>query len=337
MQHAETLAPATVLVTGAGGPAAIAVLRAFSCEPSVTLVAADMDRWASGLYLVDAPNRVLVPAGGAPEFADELFQICVERGVDILVPTVDVELQVLAREASRFEAQGINMLLPSAEALDIALDKLSLARACRDVVRVPRTELVCTTDAASWAYPVIVKPRRGSGSRGVALVCTPEELEAHRHVEGMLVQENLPGQEYSVDVLADSRGRVVASVPRVRQRVDSGVSVGGYTLDDHELERFARTVVETVGLAYVSNVQIRRDADGRPALLEVNPRVPGSLALTVAAGVDMARLAVDSMRGAALPEHIAHREVAMVRFLADLAVEIDQLVDAPVALAAARG
>jgi carbamoyl-phosphate synthase large subunit len=153
----------------------------------------------------------------------------------------------------------------------------------------------------------------------------------------MLVQENLPGQEYSVDVLADRRGRVVASVPRIRQRVDSGVSVGGYTLDDQELERFARAVVETVGLAYVSNVQIRRDADGRPALLEVNPRVPGSLALTVAAGVDMARLAVDSIRGAKLPAHIAHREVAMVRFLADLEVEIDQLVEVPVSLAGGRG
>ena len=54
---------------------------------------------------------------------------------------------------------------------------------------------------------------------------------------------------------------------------------------------------------------------GQPALLEVNPRAPGSLPLTVASGVDMPRLALDALRGARLPEHAEFCEKAMVRFL----------------------
>jgi carbamoyl-phosphate synthase large subunit len=116
------------------------------------------------------------------------------------------------------------------------------------------------------------------------------------------------------------------------------VSVAGYTVIDPELETFARDVVEALGLPFVSNVQIRRDRSGRPALLEVNPRVPGSLALTVAAGVDMVTLALDALRGRAVPDAVTHREVALVRFLAERVVELDDLhpaaMSAPVTVGA---
>jgi len=318
-----------VLVTGAGGPAAIAVFRALQDDPTVTLLAADMDPWAAGLYLVAPEDRVVVPAGLSPGFVGTLLAECVTRGVDLLVPTVDCELEPVARAAARFEAAGVRLLLPPPAVLAVTLDKLALATACADVVRVPRTESAATTDPLSWTYPVIVKPRRGAGSRGVAVVHAADDLVARDLGDDMLVQEFLPGEEYSVDVLADPTGRVVAAVPRVRQRVDSGVSVAGYTVLDHELEAFAVAVVEALGLPFVSNVQIRRDGDGRPSLLEINPRVPGSLALTVAAGVDMARLAVDALRGRPLPDRMTHRPVAMVRYLADHVVELDDIVPGP--------
>ena len=61
-----------VLVTGAGGPAAIAVLKSLRADPSVRLIAADMDGWAAGLYLVPAADRVVIPAGDAPGFAEAM-------------------------------------------------------------------------------------------------------------------------------------------------------------------------------------------------------------------------------------------------------------------------
>jgi carbamoyl-phosphate synthase large subunit len=101
--------------------------------------------------------------------------------------------------------------------------------------------------------------------------------------------------------------------------------VAGRTLHDSELERLGAAVVEAAGLTYIANVQFRRDADGRPALLEVNPRVPGTLPLTVASGVDMPRMALDSLRGKPLPERADFRDVAMVRFLEERFVELGEV------------
>ncbi len=312
----RTSGPVRVLVTGAGGPAAIAAMKSLGADPAVELLAADMDPWAAGLYLVPPAARTLIPAGNDPGFADALRARCRDLGVDVVLPTVDAELRPLAAARPAFAADGIDLLLAPGPALDVILDKLALAERCTGVVRVPRTApFDDATDPADWTYPVIVKPRSGSGSRGVMLIRSAAELAALHRLDGLLIQEFLPGEEYSIDVLADAVGHVIASVPRLRARIDSGVSVGGRTVRDPELMAFGQSVAVATGVTFVANVQCKRDADGQPALLEVNPRMPGTLGLTIASGVDMPRLALAALRGQPVPSAVKFRECAVVRFL----------------------
>ena len=134
----------------------------------------------------------------------------------------------------------------------------------------------------------------------------------------MIIQEYLPGAEFSVDVLSDTRGVVRAAVPRVRLKVDSGIAVAGRTVRDATLQAAAGVVAQRMGLTFVANVQFKRDAAGVPRLLEVNARFPGTMPLTVAAGVNMPRLALDLVRGRALPPNVGEfTEVGIVRTWAD--------------------
>ena len=314
-----------VMVTGAGGPAAVSVMKSLSADPSVSLVAADMDPWAAGLYLVPPEARTLVPAGSDPGFADAALARCVAMGADVLIPTCDAELLPLGRARAGFREAGVELLLAPDRALDVCLDKLALVERCAGRVPVPRTERLDQADPGLWTYPVMVKPRRGSGSRGIRMVGSAQELAEMQASADYLVQEYLPGTESSIDVLADVTGHVVASVPRVRERVDSGVSVAGRTLHDAELERLGADMAVVTGLTYVANVQFRRDAAGRPALLEVNPRFPGTMPLTVASGVDMPLMALDALRGKPLPAQAGFRDVAMVRYLDERFIELGEV------------
>jgi len=318
--------PTRVLVTGAGGPAGVAVIRSLQRRSDVVVLAADMDRWASGLYLVPAGSRHLVPPGLAEEFVDVVVELCARERVDVVFSTVDVELPRLAAERARLDELGAVLAAPSLETLETCLDKYALAQRTRGSVRAPRTELLGAVDPAGWTYPVIVKPRRGAGSRGVSLVPDAASLLALGADVDWLVQEELPGEEFSVDTLVDVDGRVVAAVPRSRVRVDSGVSVAGVTVRDPELVEVAAQVAAAIGLVGVANIQLRRDVEGRPALLEVNPRFPGSLPLTIAAGVDLPSLALDLALGRPLPERVEHRELAVVRYLEDVFLPAAELV-----------
>ena len=308
-----------VLVTGAGGPAGVAVIRSLLQRSDVEVFAGDMDGWASGLYLVPADRRSILSPGKSPDFVDELIALCAADEIDVLFSTVDVELPPLARRRGELSAA---LAAPSLDTLETCLDKFALAVRCAPLLRTPVTHLVGpASTAAEWDFPIIVKPRSGAGSRGVRLVHSRADLDALGDDDSLIAQELLPGDEYSVDVIAAADGHVVAAVPRTRTRVDSGVSIAGLTVRDAELEATATAVAQAIGLTGVANVQLRRDTAGVPALLEVNPRFPGAMPLTIAAGVDMPSLALDLALGLDLPDRVDFREIANVRFLEDVFVD----------------
>ncbi|KIP51878.1 ATP-grasp domain-containing protein [Leucobacter komagatae] len=315
-----------VLVTGTGGPAGVAVVRSLLRRADLTVFSADMDGWASGLYLVPAEQRRLVPPGKDAGFVEAISAIVAADAIDIVISTVDVELEALADR--REELAPAVLAAPPSQTLRVCLDKLALAERCAETGRAPRTVLAGQAALATeWEFPAFAKPRQGAGSRGIRTVPDRAALAALPLDEGLIVQDLLPGEEYSVDVIADAAGHVVAAVPRTRARVDSGVAIAGRTVRDPELEETAAAVARAIGLVGVANVQLRRDRDGRAMLLEVNPRFPGALPLTIAAGVDIPSLVVDLFLGKQLPERVEFRELAAVRFLEDITVEVSELLE----------
>jgi carbamoyl-phosphate synthase large subunit len=316
-----------VLVTGAGGAAGIAVLRALASH-GVELVAVDCDPHAAGLYLTDeAP--ALVPRGDDPAFVGAVAALVRERRIGVVIPTVDEELLVLSAAAPAFATDGARVMVAGPDALAATLDKHRLVAVAGDAVPCPRTELLDDRlDPAGWELPVIVKPRSGRGGAGVALIADWEALDGYPRDGAWILQELLPGEEYSVDVLVAGSGEVVAAVPRLRMKVDSGVAVTARTVHDAELERLAGAAARATGLRGPANVQLRRDRTGRPRLLEINPRFPGTLAITIAAGVDLPWLALLDLLDRPLPDDAGRfAEVAMVRYL-------DERVVDPAAMAA---
>ncbi|MHA3703291.1 ATP-grasp domain-containing protein [Jatrophihabitans sp. YIM 134969] len=326
-----TLPLGTVLVTGAGGPAAVTVIQALAGRAVV--VAADIDPVAVGLYLVPADRRVLLPRGDDPTFVDALLAAAVEHGADLVVPTVDTELRETSAARERFAAHGIDLLVETVETLDLCLDKAVLVERCAGTVRVPHTIVVdaSTTadDLAPLGMPFLVKPRSGAGGRGVAVLTSAADLDTVPSDGSFIAQELLPGAEFSIDVLARPDGHVVAAVPRRRDKVDSGIAVAGRTVADPGLEAFGRDVARVVGATGVVNVQAKLDRDGAPALLEVNARFPGTMSLTQAAGIDMPLLAVQARRGVDVPDHLAFREVAVVRHWTEVVVPVEEYGSVP--------
>ena len=315
-----------VLITGMGGPAGISVLRGIADDP-LDVYSADIDPFAAGLYLVAPGRRVMLPRGDSPRFVPAVMDVCREHAIDVLVPTVDSELLPVAEARGEFEAAGVALVNPSAETLRMCLDKWALHQRCEGVVRVPASAVIDGDfDPALIELPVIVKPRSGSGSRGIRLISDRDELAAVARDGTQLVQEHLPGPEHSLDVLARRDGRVLAVVPRERLKVDSGIAVTARVTRDEQLESFGRTVAERIGLVGVGNVQVKQAAGGEPALLEVNPRFPGSMPLTIAAGVNMPALAVREALGHPMPDDpIEFRPLAMVRLLDDRFLDFGEI------------
>ncbi len=121
-------------------------------------------------------------------------------------------------------------------------------------------------------------------------------------------------------MLARRDGAVVAAVPRLRLKVDSGIAVAGETIHDALAIRLATEVVSALGLTGPLNVQLKQSAAGEWRLLEINPRLPGSSPLTMAAGVDFVGLALADLLGEPLEDAYPFIDVAMVRHWEDVVI-----------------
>ena len=142
----------TVLVTGAGGAAAVTLIRALSDSSSdYNVVAADIDPLAVGLYLVPAANRLLLPRGDDPEFVNALLAASISHGASLVIPTVDSELLDVSQARARFAEHGIGLLVESVDTLRTCLDKYALIERCSPFVRVPATVLLDGTDSCAAA------------------------------------------------------------------------------------------------------------------------------------------------------------------------------------------
>jgi carbamoyl-phosphate synthase large subunit len=293
---------------------------------ALEFLSADIDPHAPGLFLVEASHRVLLPRGDDPGFVDAVLEVCRERDVDVVVPTVDSELAPLAETLDEFAALGVSVLVAPARALRRCLDKWALMQVADGTVPIPRSApLDDDFDPEAFELPVLVKPRVGSGSRGVRRVDSWDAL-GHLRDRSLLVQEFLPGPEYSLDVLATAAGEVRAVVPRERLRVDSGIAITSRTIHDEELESIGARAADVAGITGVANVQVMRDAAGTPRLIEINPRFPGTMPLTVASGVNMPRLALGELLGDPIPPGpLEFREIAMTRVFEELPVDIGEL------------
>ena len=161
-------------------------------------------------------------------------------------------------------------------------------------------------------HPVVLKPDTGTGSQGVKVIhnrLNPgwrlidrnnrevEMFEVERWLAelsvwpSMHLYEYLPGVEYSVDVLC-KEGEVLAHVTRLRHTSFYGMATHAQVVNEPLIAELACRIIAKIGLSYVVNVQFKCDLDGNPKLMEINPRIPGTIGLTVAAGVNMPYLAI---------------------------------------------
>lgn len=301
----------TVLVTGGGGPAGVAVIRSLRSSGN-RVVAVDAHPSAVGLRLAD--DFAVVPRADEGSLVEALCVVAERTGAEALVSTVAEEMGVLDAGSAALEEAGLALWLPSAQAVDTCVDKWHFAKSVAAAgLPAPATGL---GSAAGVPGPWIVKPRFGRGSRDVYAVDDPAELAwALRRVAEPLAQTRLDGREFSVDALVGRDGVLEGAVPRWRVEVKAGISTQGLTFDDPALVALVADLLTAVDLRGAANVQGFVDAGGSATFVEINPRFSGGLPLALAAGADLVGEYVRAVTGSPIRrERLAYRAgVTMLR------------------------
>ncbi|GAA2679158.1 MULTISPECIES: ATP-grasp domain-containing protein [Actinosynnema] len=278
--------PWRLLVTGVGGAPGFDLARA-ALKLGHTVIAADADPQANGLFLDDVQAQVL-PIATAQDYERELLRLCARLRPQALLSTVEAELPRLRALAPRLRELGVRTWLPPQDAVAASLDKaLFHDRMSACSVPVPETWLPDQLHLAPENAELVVKPRCGQGARDVLFCST--RLQARvlcDLVADPIVQRRVHGEEFTADCLTD-RGGTTSVVLRQRLLVKGGLSMVSRTVQDPEATRLVVRALTALGMTGACCVQGFRTARGGLLLTEVNARVAGGFPLAEAAGADL--------------------------------------------------
>lgn len=311
---------ATVLVTGGGGAAAISAIKSLRMGGfDGRIVSADADPLSAGLYLADA-FRVL-PRASDPAFFPAVERLIDEEKVDVIFPTSGFDIYEFARHKPALEAKGIAVAMSDLDAMLTCANKWEFYLKTHGAFPMPETSV----DPAAWQrFPCFVKPVFGKGSRNAYRCATRAELEHYcAQFADMLIQEYLPGDEYTVDVLSDLAGMPLLAVPRARLETKEGISSKGRVFRDGLMERLCLDIARHLGLKGPTCMQLKRDAAGHLKFLEINPRMGGGSMFTTLAGVNIPMLLLDVVAGRSIARP-QPEEIVVLRYYAEVVLRPDQ-------------
>jgi len=258
-----------VLLTGAGKRYDIV-----SCFARLTkTIVADPSPLAPAQYA--AQVRTAVPLIDDPDYVPALERLCEQHGVGAVLPLTDLDIEVLARAR---EEGRLPALVPSSEVARATYDKHETHLLLERLGLPSPPTALPEEDLDALHYPVMVKPRRGSGARSIHLARDASQARFFVDYvpEPTMVQRAMNGPEISIDCLGDLDGRCLNAIPRTMLESRGGESIKGEVVRDEELVDLARRTMEALAVRGPATIQVFRDPDIGLGITDVNTRFGGA-------------------------------------------------------------
>lgn len=279
-----------IVPSGIGDHIGLAVVRSLGKKNIPTTVVSNEKR-AMPFYSKYCTKKIVA------EYNDELLSELTEN--DVIIPNGEDEMLFFAKNAPLYD---YSLAFPDYATLENIIDKSQMMRFAKiHSIPVPKTFIIDSPDffqetAPRLTYPLIIKPNRGRGGRGVVRVDSPDIIEEtylnilHRYGPS-IIQEYIPfTRRFSAAALTDSTfeiQRICIIEEKRTYPLKTGPGCFVETVVNDDIMNLTFDIMNALkirGLAELDFVIDERD--GKPKLLEINPRFWGSVQCAITAGVD---------------------------------------------------
>lgn len=290
-----------VLITAVGdfiGQGLLKSLRRSSYK--LNIIGADINPESAGIFMCDK-GYIVPPAQNKTRYLKRIIDICKDEKIDIIFSCHEKEQQVLASNAITLTKNiKAYVVVPSIEVVSLCHDKLLMYKfLSKKNIRIPET--ATTKNGAEklikkYGFPIALKSRVGSGSRYFYIVKNKKEFNKFWHgIPEPIAQEyiiSVPEEEYTVGIFLDKQAKALGAITMLRQLCHGQTSYA--IVDDYpDITKLAMTSAESIGAIGPCNVQLRRDGNGNPCVIEINPRISSTIAFRAMLGFNEGNASID--------------------------------------------
>ena len=257
-------------------------------KTGICICGADISELSPAMQICN--KKFVVKSTSHPDYIKEILSIVKKNKIDLIVPTVDLDLKAFALNKDKFSKLACLVLVSSVEVVDICQDKRKTYKyLTRNDFDTPLTLSPSSAQKRKKInWPCFLKPWDGYASRGNAVVANRRELLFYaKKVPNCIVQEFVKGIEYTCDVYVDFDMKVKCVVPRIRLEIRAG-EVSKSRIDKNiEIMKQAAELVEHLSAGPgVITLQLIVTEDRQYKFIEINPRFGGGAPLSIKAGAD---------------------------------------------------
>jgi len=261
--------------------------------------------------LQEADQALIVPKVDDPNYLEMIFKLCCENKIDLVISLNDLELPFLARAKNGFLKEGIHLVVPSPEVVDICFDKWKTVSFIETCGLDAPWSCLTLEDAFKGLgknelrFPVVIKPRWGSASINIERANDEIELRltyelirsrlkygllskisATDNERSVLIQEYLNGIEYGLDVVNDLEGKYVTTIVKRKLAMRAGETDKAVTEENSLLQEVGEKLGRKLG--HVGNLDCDVFVTKKGVyVLEMNPRFGGGYPFSHVAGANL--------------------------------------------------
>ncbi|MCR4923376.1 MAG: ATP-grasp domain-containing protein [Lachnospiraceae bacterium] len=287
------------------------------------IVAGDASELAPALYFAD--KKVIFPRIDSGKYIEAVIETCLENEIDLIVPTIDTELIILAENKREIEERTrARLLVSELPVINICRNKINTQRFMEDKgFKVPHLYSMEEIENNKESYPLFIKPVDGSSSIDTYKVDKREDLKAVLNmVKEPMIQDYMEGEEYTIDVFLDFDSRLITAVARLRLATRSGEIAKGKIVKDEEILSDVKRLMETLKPIGHITVQCRKTKRG-VEYIEINPRFGGGAPMSIEAGADSCENLYRLLRGEKLSYNENYKsDLTFLRF--DSSIVLDE-------------
>ncbi len=301
-----------VLVFPCGSEIGLEVHRALGYSTHFNLIGAssadDHGRFVYEQY-VDG-----IPFVDKSDFIEKLNRVIDKYKIDFIIPTHDNVLFRLAqaKAAGELNCELITSPLPTCE---VATSKLKTYKTFKGIVPTPKIYKTAE-EVRQSDLPIFLKPEVGNGSRGTYKAKTFEDIAFYTKKDpSLLLLEFLPGKEYTVDCFTNKDGKLLFCEGRQRARIGNGISVSSMPVNDGRFMKLAQKINGHLTFRGAWFFQVKEDKQGDLVLMEIAPRIAGTMGLARCRGVNPALLSLFDAMGYEVDVFINDYDIVVDRAL----------------------
>lgn len=253
-------------------------------EVEVFSATANVQNHAFYLYSTNNIVRYINEDG----WINDLNSAIEKNNIDIVYPANSLVIDALNDNRENIRA---DILLPSEEIIDLTRSKKGTLNALMDLIDVPK---VYESVDDIPEFPVFIKPDRGYGAQGASVIQHASQLNG-LELNDFIIQELLPGKEYTVDCFSGSNGKLMFCSGRERSRIRMATSMHAEDVPEELNESFreiARKVLSRIPIEGAWFFQMKEDTTGKLKLLEIDVRIAGTMAFNRCKGVNFPLLSL---------------------------------------------